>query len=256
MSTPPSSVPASLAKACDDDGSKSGRCPCGNCSNAAVLQTCLRYTKSVEDKGWTLVGCKPGFACDVVFPSEELRKNDIVLACPCKGRGEPSSCAPTPEEWDPPVEPPNWWHRLGTTLARGLGYLALAVACFLAVIILLRFLRRRREFADTRMDVDEDYTSMDMPPDAMPQRTAVAQSSAFSAAAVSAAEISGLAGVLPLRLRLRRREGNCGARVAKGASKRPCRRLTIAFWNVTNADLSKGSGRSLGKSDNAQYSCS
>lgn len=164
MSTPPSRLPPSLSQGCADANVK-GRCPCGNCTNPAVLQTCLRFTKGSED--WTLVGCKPGLACEDVFPSEERREEDVLLACPCHNNEAPT-CQPTPDcPDDAPVAPPlTFWQRIKHTVGRMLWIIALAAAGFLALKLLLSFIRHQRDVAQIKSDINADYTSMDLPPDA------------------------------------------------------------------------------------------
>ena len=90
---------------CADDAQAEGRCLCGNCSNPAVLGTCLRYSQGSD--GWYLSGCKPEMDCKDVFNKSDKRDTDKIVHCPCannkhpSGKPAPYPCPPTPRADNP-----------------------------------------------------------------------------------------------------------------------------------------------------------
>ena len=84
-------APPELIDACSTDANAEGRCLCGNCTNGAITQTCLRYTKN-STGNWILTGCLPGSDCGRVFP--ELKPNDYVASCPCPAPKSPFKWRP------------------------------------------------------------------------------------------------------------------------------------------------------------------
>jgi hypothetical protein len=122
-------APPELADACANDAYATNRCICGNCSNDAIVNTCLRYTKGLKLGDWILTGCLPSKDCSRVFP--EAKADDYVASCPCNGPWSPVS-PPSPSS---PPAPPNAWSRIKPWLLWG-GLAAL-------IVLILWRIRRR-----------------------------------------------------------------------------------------------------------------
>ena len=105
-----SELPAALQDACEKDARRPGTCVCGNCSDDAVLNTCLRYSKGSGD-AWVLASCLPGKDCTAKFPlGSARRKGDVIVSCPCKDRVPVNHCAPVApprRACPPPTLPPH-----------------------------------------------------------------------------------------------------------------------------------------------------
>jgi len=169
-----SALPPDLLHACDRDAEGKGRCLCGNCSNDAITNVCLRYTQTRDDKGWVLAGCVPGTDCEkTAFPSGLARKkDDRVVSCPCKGHAPlvPKPKPPPAPPCQPPFSPPKgFWGHLAAVSGRvvfWIGVASLVMLIYMAVKRLRSWHSHSKASSALGFDVAQmpPASSFDLPP--------------------------------------------------------------------------------------------